>query len=253
MWVENPLGLSGDRGPGLVFSDIPASELWLWRDAGPRRVRVPSGQANGNSVDRGGRLLTCEHETRRVSVTGGDGVIAALATHFGGRRLNSPNDVVPVDRATCVFTDPPYGVPNRERELDFQGVYRVEADEMTVTLLVDDFEKPNGLCFSPDGSELYVADTERGHVRRFTYGTTLNGGEVYCSAERPDGLRCDGDGNLWIAAMRGVEVFAPGGRRVLQLALPERPANLAFGGDCRDQLFICARTSLYRVGTAVSA
>jgi gluconolactonase len=225
----------------LLFSDIPANKIYRWKDGKVERWRDPSHQANGNTLDQHGRLITCEHETRRVTRTELDGTVTPIATHFAGRRLNSPNDVVCRSDGVIFFSDPPYAVKPEDRELDFQGVYRIVGSE--VQLVARDFVKPNGLCFSPDESVLYIADTEAGHVRI--------GARVFCEVERPDGMRVDSAGNLYVAAMSAVEVFNPTGQKIGAIHLPERPANLAFGDPDRRTLYICARTSLYRVRVTI--
>jgi sugar lactone lactonase YvrE len=241
----------------LYFSDIPASRIYAWREGELSVFREPSGQANGNALDPQGRLVTCEHETRRVSRTEPDGTVVPLATHYDGKRLNSPNDVVCRRDGSVFFSDPPYGVKPEHRELGFQGVFRVSRARRPdappdVALLVDDFVKPNGLCFSPDESLLYIADTELGLVRVFDVQPdgTITNSRRFCAVERPDGMRADAAGNLYVAAMAAVEVFDPQGAKLGTIAVPERPANLCFGGPDRRTLFICARTSLYacRVG-----
>lgn len=229
----------------LIFSDIPANRMYRWRDGVVSVFREPSHQANGNALDREGRLITCEHATRQVTRTEMDGTVVPVATQFEGCRLNSPNDVVCRRDGVIFFTDPPYGVDAAQRELKFQGVFYIYRG---VHLFARDFEKPNGLCFSPDHARLYIADTERGHVRAFDL---LGPDRVFCRVERPDGLRVDARGNLYVAAMTGVEVFSPRGEHLARLTLPERPANLAFGEVDRQTLFICARTSLYRIRVAV--
>lgn len=230
----------------LLFSDIPASRIYRWKDASVEVWREPSHQANGNTLDPQGRLVTCEHETRRVTRTEHDGSVVPVATHFEGKRLNSPNDVVCKSDGAIYFTDPPYGVKPQERELDFQGVFRVVGER--IALVARDFIKPNGLAFSPDESVLYIADTELGRLRAFDVlpDGSLANSRVFCRVERPDGFRVDVAGHLYVAAMKAVEVFDPTGRKVGEIALPERPANLAFGDADRQTLYICARTGLYR-------
>ena len=239
----------------LLFSDIPASRIYRYEPATNsfRVFREPSGQANGNALDPQGRLVTCEHENRRTSRTESDGTVVPLATHYEGKRLNSPNDIVCKSDGSVYFSDPPYGVKAELRELDFQGVFRVSPDGKTLTLLVRDFIKPNGLAFSPDEKLLYIADTELGHIRAFDVkadGAIANS-RVFCKVERPDGFRVDVEGNLYISAMRSVEIFDRTGRKTGEITLPERPANVAFGDPDRQTLFICARTSLYKVRVPV--
>ncbi len=252
VWIapDAPLqALVGKPQGALVFSDIPASRLYWWCDGETGILREPSGQANGNALDREGRLLTCEHEHRRVTRTTPDGQVVAVATTYRGKRLNSPNDVVVRRDGGIYFSDPPYAVKPEHRELSFQGLFRMRPEDETLELLADDFEKPNGLAFSPDHGTLYVADTERGHLRAFSVGPAgeLEGGSILCEAARPDGVRVDAQGNLLVAAMKGVEVFSPGGKRLASLDLEERPANLCFGDEDRRSLYVCARTSLFRV------
>lgn len=232
----------------LLFSDIPASKIYRHKDGKFDIFRHPSNQANGNALDPQGRLVTCEHDTRRVSRTERDGTIVPLATHYEGRRLNSPNDVVCRSDGSVYFSDPPYAVKPEDRELDFQGVFRVPPDGKTVTLAVRNFVKPNGLAFSPDEMTLYIADTELGHIRAFDVNPdgTITNSRVFCKVERPDGFRVDSEGHLYICAMKAVEIFDRTGKRTGEIALPERPANVAFGDSDRRTLYLCARTGLYR-------
>jgi sugar lactone lactonase YvrE len=239
-FLEGPVWVAARQA--LLFSDIPASKIYRLHHDQIDVFRDPSHQANGNTVDPQGRLITCEHETRRVTRTEADGTVAPLATHFEGKRLNSPNDVVCARDGTIFFTDPPYGVNPEDRELEFQGVYRLSGSKLTV--FARDFVKPNGLCFSPDEAVLYVADTELGHIRAFD---AAGKSRVFCQVKRPDGMRVDLAGNLYVAAMVRVEIFSPAGEKTAEISLPERPANLAFGDTDRKTLYICARTGLYRI------
>ena len=274
-FLEGPVWvLGGPRSvvaePCLLFSDIPASRIHRYSPASNSFsvFREPSGQANGNALDPHGRLVSCEHENRRVSRTEPDGTVIALATHYEGKRLNSPNDVVCKRDGSVYFSDPPYGVKPELRELDFQGVFRVVASAVhsrsaspsavdsgryTLTLLARDFVKPNGLAFSPDEKILYIADTELGHIRAFDVKPdgTLTNSRVFCQVERPDGFRVDVEGNLYISAIKSVEIFDRTGKRSGEITLPERPANLAFGDADRKTLYICARTSLYKVRVTI--
>ncbi len=239
-FLEGPIWIPA-RGE-LVFSDIPASRLHKWKDGRVEVWREPSGHANGNTLDPQGRLVTCEHGNRRVSRTEPDGAVITLADRFEGKRLNSPNDIKCRRDGTIYFTDPPYGVKPEDRELDFQGVFRIVGNKLE--LFARDFGKPNGLGFSPDESILYIADTERGHVRAFD---PAGNDRVFCRVERPDGLETDPAGNLYVAGMAGVEIFDPAGKKLSVIALPERPSNLEFGDADLRTLYITARTSLYRV------
>jgi len=254
----------------LLFSDIPASRIYRYTPATNsfRVFREPSGQANGNALDPQGRLVTCEHENRRISRTEPDGTVVPLATHYEGKRLNSPNDIVCRSDGGVYFSDPPYGVKAELRELDFQGVFRVVASAVpsrsaspstvdsgcyTVTLLVRDFVKPNGLAFSSDEKILYIADTELGHIRAFdvTADGAIANSRIFCKVERPDGFRVDVEGNLYISAMRSVEIFDRTGRKTGEITLAERPANVAFGDPDRKTLYICARTGFYRARVSI--
>jgi len=237
----------------LLLSDIPADTIYKWSpDSCLEKFRSPSGNSNGLTFDRHGRLLACEHGNRRVSLTEMDGTIAILAREYQGKRLNSPNDLVVKSDGSVYFTDPPYGVKPEQRELDFQGVYRVAPDGV-ITLLADDFNKPNGLAFSPDEKTLYIADTDHKHVRAFDVQTdgTLANGRVFAegvseAGHGPDGMKVDVNGNLYVAA-GFVWVFDSTGKHLGNIVAPEAPANLAFGGPDNKTLFLTARTSVYKV------
>jgi sugar lactone lactonase YvrE len=237
----------------LLFSDIPADTIYKWTPDGKlEKFRSPSGNSNGLTLDRQGRLIACEHGNRRVSRTELDGTIKILAEKYNGKRLNSPNDVVVKSDGSIYFTDPPYGVEQAKRELDIQGVYRISPDG-TLTLLANDFEKPNGLVFSPDEKVLYIADTDRKHVRAFDVKSdgTLANGRIFAdlSAEKqngPDGMKVDEKGNLYVTS-GVVWVFDKAGKHLCNIVTPEPPANCAFGGKDNKTLFITARTSVYKV------
>jgi sugar lactone lactonase YvrE len=239
----------------LVFSDIPASRIYRYTPESNSFsvLRDPTGQANGNALDPQGRLVTCEHENRRTSRTEFDGTVVPLATHFEGKRLNSPNDIICRSDGSVYFSDPPYGVKEELRELDFQGVFRVSPDGKTLTLLVRDFVKPNGLAFSPDEKILYIADTELGHFRAFDVNAdgSITNSRIFCKVERPDGFRVDIEGNLYISAMKSVEIFDRTGKKFGEITLDQRPANVAFGDPDRKTLYICARTGFYKARVSV--
>ncbi|MGD0061141.1 MAG: SMP-30/gluconolactonase/LRE family protein [Verrucomicrobiia bacterium] len=260
----------------LIFSDIPASRIYRYTPATNSFsvFREPSGQANGNALDPQGRLVTCEHENRRTSRTEPDGAVVPLATHYEGKRLNSPNDIVCRSDGSVYFSDPPYGVKAELRELDFQGVYRIEPTPYSskegssvpvplpgrgqgwvppIQLLVRDFIKPNGLAFSPDEKILYIADTELGHIRGFDVNAdgTITNSRVFCKVERPDGFRVDIEGNLYISAMVSVEIFDRTGKKIGEITLDQRPANVAFGDPDRKTLYICARTGFYKARVSI--
>ncbi len=262
-FVEGPVWLSGGdslrsltggRGECLIFSDIPASRLYWYRAGQTGILREATGQTNGNTLDTDGSLLSCEHQYCRVSRMNENGIIEVLADSFQGRRLNSPNDIVSRSDGMIYFTDPPYGVGADDRELEFQGVYCLSPDTRQLKLLRDDFDKPNGLAFSVDECELFVADTEKGHLRKFSVASDgrLSREQIFCLCDRPDGMCLDQGGNVWVACLNGIEVFNPNGERIAYVELPERPANLAFGDTDLKSIYICARTSIYRVRSSVA-
>jgi gluconolactonase len=247
---QHPLtALTGAVSGCLVFSDIPASRQYWWRDGVTGGFREGTGQANGNTLGDNGDLLSCEHQNRRVSRTDATGKTTTVVAEFRGNRLNSPNDVVMRSDGLIFFTDPPYGVTDDQRELGFQGIYCYGPGQARLALLNDQFVKPNGLAFSLDESELLVADTERGVLEKFQADDEgrLSDGKVFCECPRPDGLRLDQAGNVWVACLQGVEIFSPQGQRIAGIELPERPANLVFGDADGKSVYICARSSVYRV------
>jgi gluconolactonase len=232
---------------GLLFSDIPNSRIMRWQGGPLDTFREPSGQSNGLTLDPAMRLVACEHQNRRVSIER-DGAIYPLATHFDGKRLNSPNDVVVRDDGRIFFTDPPYGITEDERELPYNGVFTMAADGAGLTLLASDFDRPNGLAFSPDERTLYIADTARHHVRAFDVASdgSLSNGRVFADVReegRPDGVKVDRAGRLYVCATT-VQVFAPDGAPLGVIDCPQLPANCAWGED-GSTLFITARTGVY--------
>jgi gluconolactonase len=264
-WCEGPVWF-GD-GRYLLWSDIPNDRILRWdEESGAVGLyRRPSGFANGNTRDRQGRLVTCEHGGRRVTRTEHDGAITVLADAFEGRRLNSPNDVVTAADGAVWFTDPPFGIGGfyegvrAEPELP-QNVYRLDPVTGALEAVATDLAGPNGLCFSPDGRVLYLVESRGQPTRRIVAydvvaGRTLRDRRVLIDAGpgTPDGLRCDVDGNLWCGwgmgddALDGVMVFNPDGRPIGRIRLPERCANLCFGGRHRNRLFMAASQSLYAV------
>lgn len=252
-FTEGPVWLAEDGG-SLVFSDIPADELKKWTDKdGVTVFRKPSSNANGNTVNRAGRLITCEHSSRRVSLLGRKGVLRTLVDRYDGKKFNSPNDVIVKSDGSVWFTDPTYGLPKREtKEQDGNHVYRFDPKTKTTTLVAREFDMPNGLCFSPDEKKLYVADSGKPHhIRIFDVQPdgTLTGGSVFCVIDKggPDGIRCDASGRIFSSAGDGVHVFSPDGKLIGKILVPESPANLCFGGADGKRLFITARTSLYSI------
>lgn len=262
-WCEGPAWFPAQRS--LIWSDIPNERLLRLDEAsGAVSVfRQPSGYANGNTVDREGRLVSCEHGGRRVLRTEHDGSFTVLADRYQGRRLNSPNDVVVKSDGTVWFTDPNYGITSdyegirAEQEQPACYVYRLDPRDGSLTVVADDFVSPNGLAFSPDERHLYIADTglDRGTLRRFVVGEggQLSGGEYFirCDTGFYDGFRFDEDGRLWTSAGRAIHCHLPDGTLIGRIAMPERVANLVFGGPKRNRLFICATGSLYAVLLAV--
>lgn len=258
-WVEGPVWM-GDAGC-LLFSDIPNNRILRWTPGhGISTYRAPSNHSNGHTRDREGRLVSCEHGLRRVTRTEYDGSITVIADGYQGKRLNSPNDVVVRSDGSIWFTDPHYGIMSdyegfrAEQELPCH-VYRVAPDG-TIAAVLTDFNCPNGLCFSPDETRLYVADTGRmfhpdpQHIRVFDVeGTKLTGGRVFhqIAPGCADGIRTDTDGNLWSSAGDGVHCIAPDGHLMGRILVPEVVSNICFGGRAKQQLFITATTSLYSV------
>ncbi len=246
----------------LIWSDIPSDRLMRWTPDGSVGVfRSPSNHANGNTRDREGRLVTCEHSTRRVTRTEPDGSITVLADRYRGRRLNSPNDVVVKSDGTVWFTDPDYGLRQntvgQAVEQEHDHVFRFDPADGNLTVVADDFEKPNGLAFSPDERRLYIADSavtegpdHPSHIRVFDVRDdgTLGGGEIFATTVGvPDGMRVDTEGNLWASAGPGVNVYTPETDLIGRIAFPSDVTNLVFGGPGDRRLFVTAGRALYLV------
>jgi len=253
-WETVAEGLGFTEGPlwhpdgSLLFSDIPNSRIHRVRDGALSVYREPSGQSNGLTFDEEMRFIACEHENRRVSREMA-GAPLPIATHFEGKRLNSPNDVVVRADGRVFFTDPPYGIREEQRELPFNGVFTI-APQGSIALLIDDFDRPNGLAFSPDERTLYIADTAKMRVRAFDVDAlgALTNGRVFAEMRedgRPDGMKVDREGRVYVCA-RTVQVFAPDGRPLGVIDCPQRPANCAWGGDGGD-LYVTMRTAVYRM------
>jgi|688.fasta_scaffold43989_3 gluconolactonase len=262
-FTEGPVWLP--REGILVFSDIPRDQILRWSPAGGiAPFREPSRNANGNTLDLQGRLLTCEHSGRRVARREADGTLVTVVDRFEGRRLNSPNDIVVKADGTLWFTDPEYGLKTNPATKQREGkeqpgnfVYRYDPATGTTTAVVRDFVQPNGLAFSPDEKLLYVADSGAPrHIRVFAVGADgrLDAGRVFCRLDQggPDGIRVDRQGRVWSSSGDGVQVFHPEGRLVGRILLPESAANLCFGGPDGKTLYITARKSLYAVRTSVT-
>jgi gluconolactonase len=267
-FTEGPVWSSAEGGY-LLFSDIPASRIYKYTpQTGAQVWREPSHNANGNTRDNDGRLISCHHGTRIVTRTNADGSVETLAERYQGKRLNSPNDVVVHSDGSIWFTDPPYGLPKQTegKELDKQHVFRLDPQTRELTSVIADFSRPNGLCFSPDEKKLYIADSDPkiSHIRVFdvTPDKRLTNGRIFCKLDKgvPDGIRVDVDGRLYSSAGDGVHVFAPSGALIGKILMPqlpdpkdpaktiqESPANLRFGGPDNKTLFLTARTSLYTI------
>lgn len=262
-WAEGPVWFGDQRS--LLWSDIPNDRVLRWDEAigAVSTFRQPSGFANGHTRDRQGRLLSCEHGTRRVTRTEYDGRITVICDGFDGKRLNSPNDIVVKSDDSIWFTDPPFGILAHHEggvaaaELP-TNIYRVDGRTGQATVVSSDVARPNGLCFSPDERRLYVVESGAvpRRIRVFDLGDDgrqLVNDRVFvqCDADSaPDGFRCDVDGNLWAGwgtgdGRDGVRVFAPDATPIGHIALPERCANLCFGGVARNRLFMAASQSLY--------
>ncbi len=258
LFTEGPLWHPRNRY--LLFSDMPGDIIRRWsaRD-GIQTFRSPANKSNGLTWDRQGRLLACEHSTSRVSRTEADGTISTVASHYQGKELNSPNDIVVASDGAIYFSDPTYGRMDyyglkRDVVLGFRGVYRVSPGGGTPQLLADDFGQPNGLCFSLDERRLFVNDTERMHIRVFDRKAdgSLSGGSIWAETKgegngAPDGMKIDSAGNLYSCGPGGIHVFAPSGGCLGVIRTPEVAANFCWGDDDLRSIFITASTSLYRI------
>ena len=268
LWAEGPVWFAD--GQFLLWSDIPNDRIMQWLPGlGARVWRQPANHTNGHTRDREGRLVSCEHGGRRVTRTEHDGTIRVLADRWQGKQLNSPNDVVVKSDGSVWFTDPPYGIltdyegHRAESEIGACHVYRLDPTTGALDAVADDFDKPNGIAFSPDERLLYVVDTGashdphgRRHIRVFDVedGRRLRGGRVFatCEAGLFDGFRLDSEGRVWTSAGDGVHCYAPDGTLLGKVRVPEAVSNVAFGGARRNRLFITATRSLYAVYLGVS-
>lgn len=250
----------------VIFSDILGNSIYSWRaDSGLVKRNRHSYMANGNAYDTEGRLLTCEHATSRVSRTDmTSGAYEVLASHYSGKELNSPNDIIVKSDGAIYFTDPTsgrsagYGVP-REPELPYSGVYRLDPETKGLTLLVDDFVRPNGLCFSRDERQLFVNDTRKFHIRVFDlneWGGVENG-RIFAETKGegagvPDGMKIDTADNIYCCGPGGIHVFNKSGECLGVILMPEHTANFCFGDSDMRSLYITASTSLYRLRVSVA-
>lgn len=268
-WAEGPVWFSDLNC--LLWSDIPNQRILRWvPDGGVSVFRQPSNFANGNTRDREGRLVTCEHGGRRVTRTELDGTITVLADSYQGKKLNAPNDVIVRSDGTIWFTDPTYGILadyegyKADPEQPTRNVYRLDPNSGELTAVITDFVQPNGLAFSPDETKFFVADSAYSHdknapryIRAFDIvddGKRVTGGKVFCTIDHglPDGFRFDTNGNLWTSAGDGVHCFSPDGKLLGKIKTPQTVANVTFGGPRRNRLFIAATKSLYAVYLTVS-
>ncbi|MBV7522530.1 SMP-30/gluconolactonase/LRE family protein [Ensifer sp. ENS12] len=268
-WAEGPAYFAAGRY--LVWSDIPNDRMLRYdeTDGHVSIFRQPSNFANGNTTDRHGRLVTCEHGGRRVSRTEHDGSITTVADRWNGKRLNSPNDVVVRSDGSIWFTDPAYGIESdyeghkAESEIGACHVYRVDPATGAVAAVITDMVRPNGLAFSLDEKKLYVVDTGRthgpdlpAHMRVFDLNEAgaISGGRVFadCTVGLFDGFRLDDEGRIWTSARDGIHCYHPDGTLLGKVRVPENTANCVFGGPKRNILYICATSSLYAVRLMVN-
>jgi gluconolactonase len=268
-FTEGPIW--NKEGRFLLFSDMPGDVRRRWdEENGVQEVMRPSNKGNGMTFDLDGRLLVCEHSTSslvRIDPDGTGSGREVVASHYEGKELNSPNDVIVAADGSIYFSDPWYGrMPvfgvERDRELGFQGVYRIPPGGGDPQLLVDDFEQPNGLCFSPDASLLYINDTPRAHIRVFDAqpgGTIANGrmffeniGSGVIEEGIPDGMKIDERGNIYVTGPGGIWVISPEAEHLGVIEVPENTGNLNWGGDDWNELYIPSTTSVYRVRMKVS-
>lgn len=257
-WAEGPVW-NFETGY-LTFSDVIGNTMYRYDDSGGVRIyRSPSNYTNGQTIDADGRLVACEHQTRRLTREIPDG-IETVVGGYEGKMFNSPNDVVAAGDGSLIFTDPSYGLDKEEeggggeRELPFQGVYRIPPGSNEAELLADDFVGPNGLALSPEEDLLYVVDSERSHIRSFELGSgwVLSGGEVVAEIPSdgtgvPDGMKVDVRGNIFCTGKGGIWLCSPEGKILGHISVPETSANLAWGDDDARTLYITADTSLYRI------
>ena len=243
----------------LVFSDMPGDIVRKWSEAnGVTTYRQPSDKQNGHYFDLEGRLLSCSHSASNVTREERDGSISILASHYNGKELNSPNDIIVKSDGAIYFSDPTYGRMEgfglfRDQDMDFQGVYRIDPDTGDLSLLVDDFDQPNGLTFSLDEKLLYINDTDKGHIRVFDVADdgSISDGDVWAVPEGPgdggcDGMKADSEGNIYCAGPGGIHVYAPDATSLGVIRVPEVTANFTWGDRDLKTLYITASTSLYK-------
>lgn len=243
----------------LFFSDIPANILYKWTEPDGFSVhREPSQNTNGLTLNAQNQLISCEHSGRRVSIEA-NGQVQTLVSTYQGKRLNSPNDVVVCKNGDIIFTDPPYGLPKKdgvmlEQEIDFFGVYRLPAGAQEPNLLIDDFERPNGLAITADEKTLYIDDTARKHIRAFDVNAdgTLSNGRIFAELDgegsgAPDGMKLDRHGHVFCTGAGGVWIFNPQGELLGKIHMPKTTANIGWGDADKQTLYLTASTSVYRL------
>ena len=264
-FTEGPIWHPGEKS--LIFNDIIGNAIYHWTEkTGIKKIRRNSYMANGNTYDRQGRVVTCEHATSRITRTdfSAGGELEVLATHFQDRELNSPNDIVCKRDGTLYFSDPNMGrgprvgIP-RQQQLTFQGVYRLDPSDRSLVLLVDDFTKPNGLCFSNDEKRLFIDDSEFNHIRVFdvAHDGSLHNGRLWAELANKgigvaDGMKIDPAGNIYCCGPGGVHILDANATYLGIILMPEQTANLAWGDDDLGSLYITASASVYRLRTGVS-
>ena len=264
IWAEGPAYFPAHRS--LVWSDIPNNRMLKWDELTEAAsvFREPSGFTNGNTIDRQGRLVSCQQGDRQIVRTEHDGSLTVLADRFEGKRFNSPNDIVVKSDNSVWFSDPQYGIDSdfeghkAESEIGADYVYRLDPGTGECRVVADDFRRPNGLAFSPDEKKLYIVDSggirfpdNLRHIRVFDVNddNTLSGGDILaeCTSGKFDGFRLDADGRLWTGAADGVHCYEPDGTLIGKILVPEGVSNLVFGGARRNRLYITATTSLYTI------
>ena len=244
MFTEGPVWMPTGE---WVFSDIPADTIYKLDKS---VYRKPSGKSNGLILDGEGRLIACEHWNRRVTRTEADGSITVLATEYEGKPLNSPNDAVSRSDGAIFFTDPPYGLEGRDQDQPVNGVYRIDTDG-SLTLLVEDMPRPNGIALSPDEKTLYIADSRAGHIRAYDVDAKgdVSNERIFTEIPGPDGMALDVEGRVWCTGADGIHIFTPEGKRLGIIKMETTPANCAFGGEDGKDLLITARTTVCKVRT----
>ncbi len=254
IFTEGPVWIEQEQC--LLFSDIPDNKIWKLASDGTLSIfREPSGNSNGMTFDRQGRLIVCEHSNRRVTRTEPDGSITIMADTYNNLRLNSPNDVVVKSDGAIYFTDPPYGIQPEDQEQPVQGVYRISPDGADISLVADTLDRPNGLAFSPDEEKLYVDNSENDrHIRMFDVNEdgTLSKGAVFCDMnidiqDHPDGMKLDQSGTMYCTGPGGIWVIDKQGNHLGTVVTPEQPANCAWGDDDYKGLYITATSSIYKI------